>query len=174
LDPAEDNIWGPYYRKGAPYRAKVTPPLAAGLVLLVQGRVWGADTRKPLAGASLDVWQADHQGHYDNEDSDRPRAENLFVNRARLVADESGYYEYETVHPGAYKTGPDTWRPSHVHYFVGHAGYGPLVTQLYFKGDPHNATDEFIKASLIIETQRRRVGKQEYEAGVFDIVLSPV
>src|SRR5947209_15020917 len=29
----EDNILGPYYRKGAPFRAKVTPPLAGGVVL---------------------------------------------------------------------------------------------------------------------------------------------
>ena len=52
------------FREGAPYRAKVTPPLAEGTVLLVSGRVWGADTRKPLAGAVLDVWQADAHGRY--------------------------------------------------------------------------------------------------------------
>src|SRR5262245_29458740 len=28
--PTEDNILGPFYRERAPYRAKVTPPLAAG------------------------------------------------------------------------------------------------------------------------------------------------
>src|SRR5207247_132009 len=62
--PTEDNIWGPYFREGAPYRAKITPPLSAGTVLLIQGRVWGIDTRKALAGAVLDIWQADHEGHY--------------------------------------------------------------------------------------------------------------
>src|SRR5688500_16590659 len=52
----ENNIEGPFYRKLAPYRAKVTPPLEPGKVLLITGRVWGLDTRKPLAGATLDIW----------------------------------------------------------------------------------------------------------------------
>src|SRR6478735_7545898 len=38
--PTEDNILGPYHRDGAPYRAKITPPLVAGTTLLVRGRVW--------------------------------------------------------------------------------------------------------------------------------------
>ena len=172
LSPTQDNIWGPYFREGAPYRAKITPPMSAGTVLLIQGRVWGIDTQKALAGAVLDIWQADHEGHYDNDDQDRPPAKNLFVNRARLITDETGYYEYETIHPGAYKTGPNSWRPSHIHYFVRHGGYKPLVTQLYFKGDPHNAADQFIKPSLIIEPRRQAVGKQSYEVGIFDVVLA--
>src|SRR5437899_458478 len=105
----EDCILGPYHRPGAPFRAKVTPPLEAGVVLLVKGRVWGLDTRKPLAGAVLDVWQANAKGRYDNDDPRNPPKKDVFVNRARLIADENGYYEYETVHPGAYKIGPDAW-----------------------------------------------------------------
>ena len=58
----EDNILGPFYRRGAPFRAKITPPLEPGTVLLVRGRVWGADTRKPLVNAVLDVWQANAKG----------------------------------------------------------------------------------------------------------------
>src|SRR4051812_36680659 len=74
--PTEDNILGPYYRKGSPYRAKITPPLEPGNVLVVSGRVWGVDTRKPLAGAVLDIWQANSSGRYDNDDSDHPPAAN--------------------------------------------------------------------------------------------------
>ena len=171
--PTEDNILGPFFREGAPYRAKVTPPLAEGTVLLVSGRVWGADTRKPLAGAVLDVWQADAHGRYDNDDPRHPPAEGAFLNRARLVADEQGYYEFETVHPGAYQIGRDLWRPSHVHYFVRHRGYRELVTQLYFKDDPRNDGDQFIKASLIIELRNQKVREAQYEAGTFDVVLAP-
>jgi len=47
------------------------------------------------------------------------------------------------------------------------------VTQLFFKGDPHNATDDFIKESLIIEVRTHRAGPSTYEAGTFDIVLAP-
>jgi catechol 1,2-dioxygenase len=170
--PTEDNILGPYYRKGAPFRAKVTPPLEPGVVLVIRGRVWGHDTRKPLAGTVLDVWQANAKGRYDNDDPQKPPAADVFVNRARLLTDENGCYEYETVFPGRYKIGENTWRPSHIHYLVRADGYRTLVTQLYFKGDPYNKTDEFIKESLIIDLVEKKVEKGVYRAGTFDIVLA--
>ena len=52
------------------------------------------------------------------------------------------------------------------------AGADFLVTQLFFKGDPHNKTDEFIKESLIIDLQTQKVGAASYEVGTFDIVLA--
>lgn len=171
--PTEDNILGPFYREGAPYRAKITPPLEPGKVLVITGRVWGHDTKKPLVYATLDIWQANAKGRYDNDDPRKPPAKDVFRNRARLVTDESGYYEYETIHPAAYKTGPESWRPSHIHYMVRKEGYKTLVTQLYFKGDPHNKTDDFIKESLIIEVREQKVGAETYEIGTFDIVLAP-
>src|SRR5215471_18534418 len=67
-EPTETNILGPFYRQGAPYRAKITPPLEAWTVLLIRGRVWGHDTKKPLALATLDIWQANAKGRYDNDD----------------------------------------------------------------------------------------------------------
>lgn len=170
--PTEDNILGPYYRAGAPFRAKITPPLEAGTVLVVSGRVWGHDTRKPLKNAMLDIWQANAAGRYDNDDPKNPPAKDVFKNRARVITDETGYYEYETVHPGPYKIGPSAWRPSHVHYLVRAPGYKNLVTQLYFKDDPHNKTDDFIKESLIIEPRSLKVNGTAIEVGVFDIVLA--
>lgn len=170
--PTEDNILGPYYRAGAPFRAKITPPLVPGKTLLVRGRVWGFDTKKPLAGARIDIWQADANGRYDNDDPQKPPAKDVFLNRARLLCDENGYYEYETVHPGPYQIGPNQWRPCHIHYLVQHPGYRRLITQLYFKGDKHNQTDAFIKESLIIEVVEIKAGTETYESGVFDIVLA--
>ena len=173
IAPTEDNILGPYYRTGAPFRGKITPPLEAGKVLLISGRVWGFDTKRPLANAVLDIWQANAKGRYDNDDPKNPPAKDVFLNRARLLTDESGYYEYETVHPGAYQIGPKEWRPSHIHYLVRMPGYKSLVTQLYFKGDPHNKTDDFIKESLIIELRDQKVNGGSYGAGTFDVVLAP-
>lgn len=170
--PTEDNILGPYYRKGAPFRAKITPPLEPGTVMLIAGRVWGFDTKKPLPGARLDIWQANAAGRYDNDDPNSPPKPDVFVNRARVLADENGYYEYETIHPGPYKIGPEAWRPAHVHYLVQAPGYKQLITQLYFANDPHNAKDEFIKPSLIIALEKRKVGNAAYEFGTFDVVLA--
>jgi catechol 1,2-dioxygenase len=168
----EDNILGPYHRKLAPFRAKVTPPLEPGEPLVVRGRVWGIDSRKPLAGAIVDVWQANAAGRYDNDDQDKPPKAGVFVNRARVMTDESGYYEYETIKPGRYMIGPKQWRPAHIHYWVSAAGYKPLVTQLYFKGDPYNDTDDFIKPSLIIDPIVVKVRGSGVQLGMFDIILA--
>lgn len=170
----EPNILGPYHRPGAPYRAKITPPLEPGDTLVVRGRVWGFDTRRPLAGAALDVWQANASGRYDNDDPMAPPAAGLFYCRARVIADETGYYEYQTVRPGRYKIGQNQWRPAHIHYMVRHPGYKQLVTQMYFEGDPENARDQFIRPSLIMKMEKVPVRESSYDRTQFDIVLAPL
>ncbi|MEX1017805.1 MAG: hypothetical protein WDZ31_13770 [Phycisphaeraceae bacterium] len=171
--PTEPNILGPFFRAGAPFRGKITPPLEPGDVLLIRGRVWGFGTRQPLTSAVLDIWQANAKGRYDNDDPRHPPEEDVFLNRARLRVDEQGYYEYETIHPGAYRIAPQQWRPPHIHYLVRCPGYKRVITQLYFKGDPHQATDPFIKDSLIIDLETVEAGDRAYRVGTFDIVLAP-
>ena len=169
----EENILGPYHRANVPFRAKVTPPLEPGTVLTIKGRVFGLDTRRVLPSTVIDIWQATANGRYDNDDPKRPPAANLFVNRARIMTDENGYYEYETIHPGAYQIGPNAWRPPHIHYWVRKQNYRDLVTQLYFRGDAHQRDDQFIRPSLIIELREIRMPHGTYKTGVFDIVLAP-
>jgi len=157
------SIEGPFYSAGAPFRAKLSPPLAPGTVLVVSGRVWAEDTRRPLAGAVLDLWQADDAGQYDLGG---------FAFRGRLHSDETGSYEVETLHPGVYGSGPGQYRPSHIHYRISHPGYRTLTTQLYFSGDPHLDGDPLVHRSLVIDLERVRVGSSSYERGVFDVVLA--
>lgn len=166
----EDNILGPYHRPRAPYRAMIAPPLAPGKILIVQGRIWGIDTRKPLSGVIIDIWQADHSGSYDNDDRDNPPNPHTFDYRARLISDETGYYEFQTIRPGRYKVGK-SYRPSHIHYLIRAKGYKQLITQLYFEGDPYNKVDPFIKNSLIIKPKAVTTNSGTYEKGVFDIIL---
>jgi len=165
------NIKGPFYRKDVPFRAKITPPFEPGTVLVVRGRVWGHDTKKPLAGAVIDIWQANAKGRYDNDDPESQPAKGFFANRGRLVTDETGYYEYETIHPGRYPLDETRLRPAHIHYWVRQAGYHDLVTQLYFNGDKYNEGDPFIKSSLIMTPKLGSVNGQNYEIGTFDVVL---
>lgn len=172
FNPTQDNILGPFHRKGAPFRGKVTPPLEPGKVVLVKGRVWSFKTKKPLAGVTMDIWQASAKGRYDNDDPANQPKPNYFANRTRLVTDETGYYEFETIHPGQYQIGPNTWRPSHIHYWVRHPQHKELVTQLYFEGDQHNKTDQFIKTSLIVKFAEKKINGQAIEIGRFDIVLA--
>ncbi len=172
----EKNILGPFHRPGALYRAKLTPPLEPGRLLVVSGRVWALDTRQPLSLATLDVWQADDKGHYDNDGSFGPPKANLLRMRARMVTDELGRYEFETIHPGRYKISdpgqPDLWRPEHIHYMVSYPGYKTLITQLYFEGDPYNGKDEFIRPSLIMKVVPATANGTTYDTVTFDIVLS--
>ena len=138
----------------------------------MRGRVWGINTRKPIANAVLDVWQADAKGRYDMTSPQNLPEWSEFRNRIRLVVDETGYYEFETIRPGAYGIGNGT-RPSHIHYMVQAPGYRKLVTQIYFKGDPHIASDPWAsKSNLIIETATIKEHGGAYKQGTFDIVLA--
>jgi len=171
LKVTKPNILGPYFRDGAPYRAKVSPPMAKGTVLLISGRVWSMKTKKLLAGATIDIWNADDDGHYDNDGTtELNKTEYLF--RSRMMSREDGFYQYETVKPGRYKLGANTWRPSHIHYMVSAPGHKKLITQLYFEGDPYNKTDRFIHPSLIIPLKDEKGQTGVYKSGIFDIVLS--
>jgi protocatechuate 3,4-dioxygenase beta subunit len=171
--PSHEDILGPFFLQGAPFRGKVTQPLEPGELLVVRGRVWGFDTKKPIANAVIDVWQADAHGKYDLDDPRKPPSVSQFRNRIRLVTDETGFYEYETIRPASYQIGPQRYRPAHIHYMVQARGYAKLVTQLYFKDDKHLASDPWAsKSNLIIDPQRIKVGKASYQRATFDIVLA--
>ena len=68
---------------------------------------------------------------------------------------------------------PWNWRPPHIHYWVRKANYRDLVTQLYFRGDPLQREDQFIRPSLIIDLREIRTAHGTYQVGAFDIVLAP-
>jgi catechol 1,2-dioxygenase len=174
-EPTGDDILGPYYLKSAPFRGKVTPPLEPGELLVMRGRIWGIDTKRPITNAVFDIWQANAKGSYDLTDPRKPPKRSGFRNRIRLVTDETGYYEYETIRPGSYRIGggPKDFRPAHIHYMVQAPGYAKLITQLYFKGDRFNKTDRWAsKSNLIIDPEKVRNANGAYQSGVFDIVLA--
>lgn len=171
-DPTEDDVIGPYYRKRAPFRAKISPPLAKGDILLISGRVWGLRSRRPINHCSLEVWQANADGHYDNEDPAHPPQHGSFVNRARLQSDEHGFYEFETIFPGPYQMDARTWRTPHIHLMVRAFGFKTLVTQLFFAGAPYLDSDPFVKRSLIIHLVENSSARGSYRKGAFDIVLA--
>ncbi len=165
------NILGPYHRAGAPFRGKVTPIMALGEPLLVRGRVWSLATKSPIPYSTLDVWQADANGRYDNDDPDSLPKPGVYLNRARIITDEQGFYEYETVRPGRYQLGPGSWRTSHIHYRVTARGHKTLVTQMFFPDDTMNKQDGFIKDALIAPTKRHKAGNNAFWLSTFDIVL---
>ena len=165
LRPTVSRDIGPFYRSGAPYRAKLTPPFEPGTVLVVTGRVWSFSTKKPIANATLDLWQVDNQTRdYSNGNGD-------FKNRARLLTAEDGAYEVETVHPVPYTPSPNFWRSPHIHFIAEAAGHKRLVSELFFKGDEKQDVDRLFHPSLAMSIAAKTVNGQKYEHVDFDIVL---
>ena len=74
-------------------------------------------------------WHADSGGAYD---LDSPEMKYY----GQLAADETGFYRFKTILPGAYATGADDYRPKHYHIKIWVNGEQRLTTQLYFKDDP--------------------------------------
>lgn len=116
---------GPFWRENAPFTNDLRR--AGGVPIVVAGTVRDARTCKPLPNALLDVWQADHHGKYDLD----YRGDEIF-GRARIRAGKDGTFSFTTTRPAPYGA-----RPAHIHFIVSAEGRKPLVTQLYFAGDPY-------------------------------------
>ena len=154
LVETEDNIEGPFYKAGAPWRNVLAEKSVAGTPLVVAGRV--LDTSgKPIAGAVLDVWQADGEGRYDNQG---------YTLRGRFKTDAAGHYELITVMPRFYKVSETAIRPSHIHVKA-----NSLTTQLYFEGALYNDRDRYVRRSLMLRPTDHGRAKR----ATFDFVLRP-
>ena len=165
----EDNIEGPYYRAAAPFRSDLRTGVDKGILLTLRGRVYGVGCAVPLTDAVVDVWQADSDGHYDNDGSLMVPASDFRL-RGRTKVDAKGYFEVKTIIPGRYLNGAQ-YRPAHIHVKVSSAGHRLLTTQLYFEGDPFNDKDSFIKKPLIMKLED--IGPGEKRAW-YDFVLPPL
>lgn len=165
LKPTLSRSEGPFYRKGSPFRAKMTPPFEPGVVLVVTGRIWSYETKKPLPNTILDLWQVDNQtDSYSSNKGD-------FKNRARLITNEEGFYEFETVHPKPYLAGPNFWRSPHIHFIALANGHKKLTSEMFFKGDPKQKIDPLFHSSLTVPIKKKKINSKEFESAVFDIVL---
>jgi protocatechuate 3,4-dioxygenase beta subunit len=145
-----DNIEGPYYRSGAPERWDLTTPGMKGTPLDIEGRVFAADCTTPLRDAELDIWQANDEGHYDNDGTMKNVGMLL---RGRVRTDGDGRYRVKSILPGRYLNGRQ-YRPAHVHVKLRAKDHQGLTTQLYFPDDPFNKIDPFIHSSLVMDVKK--------------------
>jgi protocatechuate 3,4-dioxygenase beta subunit len=146
----EANELGPYYRPGVSDRTDLLGRDIPGEQLALVGRVLAAGCCSALAGAAIELWQADGNGRYDNDGTFPAGTTRL---RGRATAGADGSYAFRTVVPGHYLDG-GKFRPAHIHVKVTPLTGRPLVTQLYFPGDPHNEGDRFFLPSLIVDLDR--------------------
>ncbi len=178
-----DQILGPFWptaavpdRSGDLTRVPGRSGRAQGQLLHVMGRVLGRDG-KPVAGAKLDVWQANSVGKYDHPSDNNPAPlDPNFEGFGEIMTDDNGRYHFETVKPGKYPAGR-TVRPPHIHFEItGHVDR--LVTQMYFDGEPDNAHDQWLHSTsrpeaLIVALQPPLAEfEPESRLAIFDIVLT--
>ena len=161
----ESTVLGPFFVQGAkeiPIGGTIARAGTPGKPALVLGSVKDVQGR-PLAGATVDVWQSGSDGFYDVQKTD---GENL---RGTLKADGKGEFWFRTVVPQYYPiptdgpvgrmlkdTGRHPMRPGHLHFMLRAPGYRDLVTHLFTSGDPYLDSDVVfgVKESLVVEWEK--------------------
>ncbi|KAM0460031.1 hypothetical protein ACHAO4_002160 [Trichoderma viride] len=169
--PTSSAILGPFWRADAPIRENGTPitfntPKDA-IVAYMHGQVTSAETGKPLANATVDVWQASTNGLYEQQDDDQIDC-NL---RGKFVTDAEGRYSFYCLRPTPYPIpfdGPagkllklmdrHEYRPAHIHLIVESEGHRSLTTQIFDKDSKYLEDDSVfaVKDGLTVEFKPRK------------------
>ena len=104
----------------------------------------------PLAGVTLDLWQANAVGRYMHGGDQREELplDPYFQGSAMLVTDKQGRYRFRTIRPGIYAFG-GTPRPRHIHFDI-KSRHARLTTQMYFPGEAENAIEDIAEDSLLV------------------------
>ncbi|WP_018546788.1 dioxygenase [Streptomyces sp. LaPpAH-108] len=186
-------VLGPFHIDGSP-----TVPdgfdLSEGLPgtpLYITGKV--TDTAgKPLAGAVLDVWQADADGAYEAQ---LPEIDEARL-RAKYRTRKDGSYCIRTIAPRGYaipmdgpvgdlihRTDISWFRPAHIHFLIDEPGHRKLITHLFQEGSEYLDSDVVFgtKAPLIVRFTERPAGTapdgapvgEPYLHATYDFVLQP-
>src|SRR5688572_2633035 len=64
--PTADAVRGPLYRRGAPWRSRLCPNDERGEPLSISGTITASTDCRPIAHATLDIWQTSARGLYSN------------------------------------------------------------------------------------------------------------
>ncbi len=163
-------VLGPFHIDGSPelgFGEDMSEGLP-GTPLYVSGTVRGLDGT-PVAGAVLDVWQADEDGAYEAQIADVDEARL----RAKYATREDGSYCVRTLAPKGYsipvdgpvgdlirRTDISHFRPAHVHFLLNVPGYRPLITHLFEEGAQYLDSDVVFgtKEELVVAFEPREPG----------------
>jgi hydroxyquinol 1,2-dioxygenase len=195
LDPAATpaTVLGPFHIEGSPelgFGADMSQGLP-GAALYLQGSVRDLDG-KPVAGAVLDVWQADTEGLYESQVADVDEARL----RAKYTTREDGSYCVRTIAPLGYsipmdgsvgdligRTAISHFRPAHIHFLINVPGFEPLITHLFQEGAPYLDSDVVFgtKQELVVAFEQREPGPtpdggestEPWLEARYDFVLQP-
>lgn len=189
----EATVFGPFFVDNAPqipnggdmsFGASGEPCWVTGTVTDTAGR--------PVAGARIEVWEADADGFYDVQYTDARVA-----GRAHLYSDDCGEYRFWALTPTPYPIPHDgpvggllkavdrsPMRASHLHFMVTAPGFRRLVTHIFVCGDEIGWKDSVfgVKESLIKDFVQHPSGvaapdgrqlEGSWSEVRFDIVLAP-
>ncbi|KAL4925612.1 intradiol ring-cleavage dioxygenase [Aspergillus undulatus] len=190
--PTATAILGPFFRADTPFRQNgdnivKTAPKASdpkGEMAFMHGRVVDFESKKPLVGAVVEVWQASTNGLYEQQDKDQEE----FNLRGKFRTDDDGRYSFYCLRPTPYPVPDDgpagkvlklmdrhPFRPAHIHIIATYDGYKPLTTQIFDRKDPYLTNDSVfaVKDSLVVDFVER---KGDPQAGLelnYDVRLVP-
>ena len=194
-DATEATVFGPFFIEDSPEiplggdisnGAPGTPCWVTGTVRDTNGA--------PIAGARIEVWEADEDGLYDVQHDD-----GRTYGRGHLFCDQDGSFRFWALKPTPYPIPHDgpvgrllaatrrsPVRAAHLHFMVSCAGYRTLVTHIFVEGDPQiEAGDSVfgVRPSLIKRFEDvapgvtappgRDLGDKPWSRTRFDIVLAP-
>lgn len=152
-------IEGPLYVAGAPLcegEARMDDGSEEGVAttLFIEGQVVDLQGQ-PVAGAIVDLWQANTKGNYSYFD----KSQSAYNLRRRIVTDADGRYRARSIVPSGYGCDPQGptqeclnllgrhgQRPAHIHYFISAPGYRHLTTQINLSGEKY-LWDDFAYAT---------------------------
>lgn len=143
----------------------------------------------PIPNVKIDVWETDSKGFYDVQYAERDGPDG----RAVLESDDNGDFWFKAIVPVPYPIPHDgpvgkllrylkrhAYRPSHMHFMFGKAGYDHLITSLYLRHDPYETTDAVfgVKETLLVElgtVNAEQAKKYDFKEGgkliTYDFVL---
>jgi hydroxyquinol 1,2-dioxygenase len=166
----ESTVFGPFHVDGSPLHALGDDIAngAKGQPCFVSGIVTGVDGT-PVAGATMEVWQADADGFYDVQypDQETHRA------RATFRTGPGGKFYFRTIVADAYPIPDDgpvgrmlealgrhPWRPAHLHFLIKADGYETLITHVFRNDDQYLNSDAVfgVRSSLIADWVQHQPG----------------
>ncbi|WQF82282.1 Putative intradiol ring-cleavage dioxygenase, catechol dioxygenase [Colletotrichum destructivum] len=164
-------ILGPFWRADTPVRPNggdiVLKCPEDGEVAFMYGQVTCSNTGKPVANASVDVWQASTNGLYEQQDADQPE-HNL---RGKFITDEEGRYGFYFLRPTPYPVPGDGpagklldmlhrhhYRPAHIHFIVQSEGFKSVTTQVFDQDSEYLDDDSVfaVKDGLTVKFTERK------------------
>ncbi|GAA3776421.1 dioxygenase [Streptomyces phyllanthi] len=190
-DATESTVLGPFFVQDSP---RIEPGGdiargAAGEPSWISGTVTDVHGT-PVAGARIEVWEADDDGMYDVQYED-----GALAGRAHLFTDAEGRYRFWGLTPTPYPipddgpvgrllehAGRSPMRAPHLHFKVTAPGHRPLITHIFVADDPYLRSDSVfgVKQSLIRPFDRHEAGTRApdgsrpdrtWTSASFDIVL---